>query len=509
MYQPHWITIAGGVFTMGSDPRDAAPPFANEQPLQRLELPRFSIGRYPITNAQYRRFVEATGHAAPSHWPGGAPRPGTEANPVTYVSWHDAQAFCRWAGLRLPSEAEWEKAARGPATSGAPSAAAIRWWPWGNDLPGPEHGHFNGQAQGVAPAAQGVVPVGCFPRGASVHGVHDLAGNVWEWTSSRYAPYPYDAEDGREDPAGPGSRVLRGGSYNHDMRQVRCAARDAMAAGVQDVYIGFRVACTGPAAAGSGLDIDWVDIPAGPFWLGSPKAGRRSAVLPSEMPQHQVALAAFRIAQTPVTNAEYRQFVSATEHPSPLHWQGDEIPAGLEHHPVTHVDWYDAQAFCRWAGVRLPSEAEWERAAAGAHSRGARIYPWGNQPPGTKRSNFGSDGKQSTTTAVDRHPGGATPEGLLDMAGNVWEWASSLYAPYPYNAGDGREALETRGQRVLRGGSFLSPSAAYIRCSMRSLSYETRRREHIGFRVAQDIAGPSQPEPSVQAPAKKTPRAPS
>jgi iron(II)-dependent oxidoreductase len=158
----------------------------------------------------------------------------------------------------------------------------------------------------------------------------------------------------------------------------------------------------------------------------------------------------------------------------------------LERHPVTHADWHDAQAFCQWAEVRLPSEAEWEKAAAGlSTSSGGRIYPWGNERPDATRLNFRRTSKHVTTTPVDHYVRGATPDGVFDMAGNVWEWVSTLYAPYPYEAAGGREDLHASGQRVLRGGSFISPSAAFVRCAMRSLSYPARRREHIGFRVAQ------------------------
>jgi formylglycine-generating enzyme required for sulfatase activity len=479
MYNPTWLTIPAGIFTMGSNPRAAAPPFANERPRQRIQLSEFCISRVPITNAQYHRFVMACQHPAPGHWPEGRLPAGSEDFPVTYISWHDAQAFCAWAGVRLPTEAEWEKAARGDDG---------RWWPWGDTLPDATRCHFNGQAQGIAPAAQSVLPVGQFPQGASPYGVLDMAGNVWEWTNSPYRAYPYRAEDGSEVMTPGGVRVVRGGSYNHDLRQIRCAARDGMAAGVRDVYIGFRVvAGAGACNHASPLDLDWVTIAAGAFWLGSEPGARPSAILPSELPQHQLALAEFCIAQTPVTNAAYADFVQATGHPAPTHWLTCNTPTNLADHPVTHVDWYDAQAFCRWAGVRLPTEAEWEKAARGsALAEGElRIYPWGNAPPDRTRLNYRHSGKRTTTTPVNRYPRGASPYGVLDMAGNVWEWVSSAYGSYPYSATDGREDVTTAQQRVLRGGSFASPGAAYVRCAMRSLSYPTRRREHIGFRVVQ------------------------
>jgi serine/threonine-protein kinase len=233
-----------------------------------------------------------------------------------------------------------------------------------------------------------------------------------------------------------------------------------------------------------------VTIPAGEFVMGSEAMPSHGAVLPSEMPQHEMFVAEFRIAQTPVTNVEYTEFVQATKHPAPSHWFEGDVPHGLARHPVTHVDWYDAQAFCAWAGVRLPTEAEWEKAARGVDGR---CYPWGNARPDATRLNYRRNVKRTTTTPVDQYPAGASPYGVLDMAGNVWEWASSVYAPYPYRVDEsaspeqgryGREDASSPKQRVLRGGSFASQRASYVRCAMRSLSYPTRRREHIGFRVA-------------------------
>ena len=480
-YTPTWITIPAGTLMMGSDPRDAARPYRDEQPQQQVVLPEFRISRVPVTNTQYLKFIASTHHAAPGHWAADQPVKGSEQFPVTYVSWHDAQAFCGWAGVRLPTEAEWEKAAR---------SDDARWWPWGNDLPDHSRCHFDGQAHGVAPAAQSVLPVGQFPRGASPYGVLDMAGNIWEWTHSLYQDYPYHADDGREDPLTHGQRVVRGGSYNHDLRHIRCAARDGIAAGARDVYVGFRIALSSQAQGVLNpalLDFDWVTVPTGVFVMGSNAASRSTAVLASELPQHPVHLDEFCIAQTAVTHAEYAKFVWATVHPVPSHWFNGTVPLGLERHPVTHVDWHDAQSFCQWAKVRLPSEAEWEMAARGAATDGdkPRIYPWGNHRPDDTRLNYRRDTKRNRTTPVDHYPRGASPYGLLDMAGNVWEWVSSLYAPYPYSAQDGREDLHSPAPRVLRGGSFASSHARHVRCAMRSLSYPTRRREHIGFRVAQ------------------------
>ena len=478
VYTPTWIAIPAGTVLLGSDPRHAARPFADERPQHNVTLPAFHISRVPVTNTQYLAFVTHTQRPAPGHWLAGKPAVGSNQHPVTYVSWSDAQAFCAWAKVRLPTECEWEKAAR---------SDDARWWPWGNDLPDHSRCHFDGPLQGLAPATQGALAVGQFPRGASPYGTLDMAGNVWEWTNSLYRRYPYQYDDGREDLQAPGQRVVRGGSYNHGLRHIRCAARDGMAAGARDVYIGFRVV----AQVAQQPNFDWVTVPEGSFLMGSNSALVHSSALSSEIPQHTVSLAAFHLAQTPVTNAEYAAFVRATDHPAPAHWVDGVVPPGLERHPVTHVDWHDTQAFCRWAGVRLPTEAEWELAARGPHSVGdcPRIYPWGNDPPNDTRLNYRRTTKRVQTTPVDLYPSGASPFGVLDMAGNVWEWVNSLYAPYPYSAHDGREDPHSLAQRVLRGGSFASPHARFVRCAMRSLSYPTRRREHIGFRVAQLFSG--------------------
>ena len=464
---------------MGSDPAAEHAPDPDEAPRHILSCPAFMIGRAPVTNAEYREFVAATGHPAPSHWPGEVVPRGRELHPVTYVSWGDARAFCRWAGGRLPSEAEWERAARGDDD---------RTWPWGEEAPTPERATFG---------TTDTTPIALHPRGASPFGVLDLAGNAWEWTASALRPYPYDAQDGREDESSPEPRVVRGGAYSHGPGEVRCSYRHGMLPGAVDHYVGFRLAASPEAPLR--LELEMVDVPAGGVLLGNDPRTSSGDAFPDEGPRHTVSLQAVQLGATPVTNAQYLDFVRATDYAAPSHWLDGVVPKGLEQHPVTHVDWFDASAFCRWAGVRLPTEAEWEKGARGSD---ARLYPWGEREPDVteivlnqhkvqRLVTFGRGSKRGTTTPVDAHPDGASPYGLLGMAGNVWEWVSSAYAPYPYDAADGREDPDSGAPRVLRGGSFASMSPHYVRCASRSRSYPGRSAAHIGFRVARDGGAPS------------------
>jgi len=208
-------------------------------------------------------------------------------------------------------------------------------------------------------------------------------------------------------------------------------------------------------------------IPAGEFLMGSDPA-QDQATLSSEQPQHTLYLADYYLARAPLTNGQYAAFVQATDRDPPRHWQNGKPPRGQENHPVVSVSWYDAVAHCRWLSevtgkpYRLPTEAEWEKAARGIDGR---TYPWGDEWDAT-RCNTKESGK-GHTTAVGAYPLGASPYGLLDMAGNVWEWTSSLFWSYPYQATDGREDPASPDSRVLRGGSWLnlydSARAAYRR----------------------------------------------
>ena len=471
-----WREVPAGAFTMGSDPAAAFPPDPDEAPRHRVTCPAYRIGRTPVTNEEYAVYVAACGHPAPSHWPGGAIPAGRELHPVTYVSWYDAVAFCRWAGGFLPSEAQWERAARGNDD---------RLWPWGDDLPTAERAVFGTTDTAV---------VGSHPRGIGPFGALDLAGNAWEWTTSALRPYPYDPGDGREDAVDSEPRVVRGGAFIHGPGEVRCSSRHGMVPGAVDHYVGFRLAAS--SGAPLALAMEMVDVPEGDVVLGNDARPSVGPCPPDEAPQRTLSLPSVELSTTVVTNAQYATFVGKTGHPAPPHWPGGVPPEALAEHPVTHVDWFDARTFCDWAGGRLPTEAEWEKGARGADGR---LYPWGNDDPRPREvvlnqhelpalANFGNGPKRGVTTPVTAHPAGASPYGLLDTAGNVWEWVSSVYAPYPYDAGDGREDMESGAPRALRGGSYASPGPQHVRCASRSRSAPGRRSPHIGFRVARDMS---------------------
>jgi formylglycine-generating enzyme required for sulfatase activity len=251
-----------------------------------------------------------------------------------------------------------------------------------------------------------------------------------------------------------------------------------MLPGTIDHYVGFRLAAP-PGAAVEGIEL--LDVPAGTVAVGNDPRGSRGPAPPDEQPLHRCSVDAFELTTTPVTNAQYAAFVHATGRAAPIHWDGDAVPVGRERHPVTYVDWHDAAAFCTWAGARLPTEAEWEKAA---RSDDGRIYPWGDESPNETRTHAAQGLKRGGTAPVGTTPDGASPYGVLDMAGNVWEWVSSAYRPYPYDAADGREDPTTDVSRALRGGSFASLTASHLRCARRSASRPGRRSAHIGFRAA-------------------------
>jgi formylglycine-generating enzyme required for sulfatase activity len=184
-----------------------------------------------------------------------------------------------------------------------------------------------------------------------------------------------------------------------------------------------------------------VQVPAGEFIMGSNERWD------DEAPEHISSTDAFYIDLNEVTNTDYKKFVRATQKVSPFHWPEGSIPKGKENHPVVYVSWFDANEYCSWAGKRLPTEQEWEKAARGEEGL---IYPWGNEWSLDKSNN---PYKNSTgTEPVGTYPQGRSPYGLYDISGNVWEWVDSYYLPHPGNPVT--RAEYGKDKRVLKGGSW-------------------------------------------------------
>jgi formylglycine-generating enzyme required for sulfatase activity len=259
-------------------------------------------------------------------------------------------------------------------------------------------------------------------------------------------------------------------------------------------------------------------IPAGDFLMGSPSGDGFT----DERPQRSVFLHAFLMDRYEVTNAQYERFVKATNHAMPVNpnpsatlWNDGRPFPGSDTHPVVNVSWHDAVAYCAWAGKRLPTEAEWEKAARGAD---ARLYPWGNEWSVAKANSasywagrtiefkdtiewkaFWVDGDgarlskerglkgEVLTLPVGSLPDGASPYGLFDMAGNASEWVQDWFEPYYYLRAPRNNPLGPDGKllKVLRGGSWLKPASS-LRTADRDYGLPADRQSGTGFRCAKD-----------------------
>ncbi len=225
-----------------------------------------------------------------------------------------------------------------------------------------------------------------------------------------------------------------------------------------------------------GMEQVWV--PAGSFLMGSLSSDSDAGG--DEKPQHTVTLAGYWIDKYEVTNGQYAMCEKEGKCEKPSSSQYDDQK--YVDHPVVNVDWEMAKAYCGWAERRLPTEAEWEKAARGMDGR---KYPWGDEAASCEKVNYwGKDGDCiGDTTKVGSYDKGASPYGAMDMAGNVWEWVSSLKESYPYNASDGRENLSVGGSRVLRGGSW-GYGERFVRTANRDGGDPTGRGNSLGFRCA-------------------------
>ncbi len=468
------VYVPGGRFRMGDNSTRLA-----DGPEHDAELDGYFIGKYELTQKAYARFCRATGREARLF------EEPKDDHPAYYVSWDDAVAYCEWANLRLPNEAEWEYAARG---------SDARAWPWGDELP-----RKGGRLANLL--GTGTSAVGAFPKGASPFGCLDMAGNVREWVQDpllAYAPDPHNLR------ASQTKRVTRGGSWGEARLLPLCRtfSRESHVATRRLVRVGLRVArsatALGPQPAWwarvplvrrpplplpSGIEFgdeenEYVNsregsilvyVPGGVFEMGGDPENNYL-----ETAQGMVKVDGFFVGKFEVTLSAYEKFCADTQREiSPARGAGPN-------HPVERVNWNDAFAYCKWAGLRLPAEAEWEFAARGLDGR---EWPWGNEAPdGSKGfANLGIfDGIQS----VGSFPRGVSPFGCHDMAGNVAEWVHDR----PSHVDRESEIyLSEKDYRVYRGGmandsNFLLRGRAFNR----NIRESNLRDAGMGFRVAGD-----------------------
>ena len=251
--------VPGGEFMLGAT-HDLPFVFDNEKWAHPVHIAPFRISRAPVTNEQFAAFVEDGGYANDGHWSEAGRRWRSEAGarlpvywsrtpdgfyarhydkieplkphaPVIHVNWYEAEAYCRWAGRRLPTEAEWEMAA-----SGGDATGHKRLYPWGDELPAPRHANLDGRLLGP-------VDVAAFPEGDSAFGCRQMLGNVWQWCADDFSPYPGFVSDPYKDYSEPwfgDHKVLRGSSWATRGRMLRNTWRNFALPGRRDIFAGFR-----------------------------------------------------------------------------------------------------------------------------------------------------------------------------------------------------------------------------------------------------------------------------
>ena len=452
----------------------------------------FYLDQTEVTVGQFKRFAEETDYAYPM-WSEVARYSPTDEHPMVYVNWHDATAYAKWAEKRLPTEAEWEYAARGGLVG--------KRYPWGNGIT-----HNQANYEGIEGEDQWgfqTAPVGKFE--ANRYGLYDMAGNVWEWCAN-----PTDPDD---------YRPIRGGSWHNDTFDLRTAYRTHYPPSFRSLHFGFRCLARykdhqsqepalpssentdGSITSQLGEDHKpaMVMIPAGTFEMGDNKDDPLGW-LEKSRPIHTVMVNVFYMDQTEVTVGQFRRFVEAADYQF-TRWQEVSKYAPTDRYPMVYVSWYDATAYAEWAGKRLPTEAEWEHAARGGLI--SKRYPWGDEITSDRANSKGVKGQDQWRKTAPVGQFKANGYGLSDMAGNVWEWCSDWYGEdyYANSPVENPTGSSTGLYRILRGGSWLYDVNA-LRVAYRNLDFPQTANAYTGFRCVKDIPlterkqQESQPSPS-------------
>ncbi len=425
------VRVPGGTFLMGCSPGDAA-CYDNEQPAHRVTVNAFWMDARLATHTQYEK-------AMGTYFSRFADCPNC---PADSVSWHDAQSYCEKAGKRLPTEAEWEFAARGGTTAARyGDLDTVAWYK--NNAGGKTH------------------PVG--EKQPNAYGLYDMLGNVWEWCADWWDE-TYYASSPAENPTGPGAgtyRVWRGGTWETGPWIVRASYRGRGSPVGRDDLGGVRCVRDADAPPPVGL----VRLPGGTFAMGCSPGD--AECYDDEKPAHEVTVSPFWLDATAVTQAAFQAMMGA----NPSHFSG--CPTC----PVDSVTWDEARSYCEKSGKRLPTEAEWEFAA-----RGGKTAARYGDLDAIAWCAENSDNK--THPVGQKKPNGY---GLYDMLGNVWEWCADWYDERYYASSP---AVNPKGpssgkRRVLRGDSWRTPAAA-TRASDRFWDSPDVRYYSFGFRCARD-----------------------
>ena len=454
--------VEGGTFTMGATEEQGSDVSDNEKPAHQVMLSPYYIGKTEVTQELW----EAVMGSNPSFFSGNKNRP------VENVSWDDCQVFInklnRLTGkrFRLPTEAEWEYAARGGKKSkgykysGSNTIDAVAWYDTNSA----------GTTHPVASKAPNEL------------GLYDMSGNVWEWCSDWYGKSYYE-ESPEPNPIGPeiGTlRVKRGGDWYFSANKCRVSYRNSNSQHYQTSENGLRLVLDMPKETFSvnGVDFDMIEVEGGTFTMGATEE-QGSDVSDNEKPAHQVMLSPYYIGKTEVTQELWEAVMGS----NPSFFSGNK------NRPVENVSWDDCQVFInklnRLTGkrFRLPTEAEWEYAARGGKKSKGYKYSGSNTIDAVAWYDTNSAG--TTHPVASKAP---NELGLYDMSGNVWEWCSDWYGKSYYEESPEPNPIgpEIGTLRVKRGGDWYF-SANKCRVSYRNSNSQHYQTSENGLRLVLDI----------------------
>ena len=464
------VPVEGGTFTMGGTAEQGSDADEDEKPTHQVTLSSYMIGKTEVTQELWQAVMGNN----PSYFKG-------SNLPVEQVSWEDCQAFITklnaltGKNFRLPTEAEWEYAARGGNKSrgfkysGSNTLSNVAWY-------------GDNSADKTHPVAT---------KAPNELGIYDMSGNVWEWCSDWYGSY---SSSSQYNPTGPNSgsrRVYRGGSWYYYARSCRVSFRNSDNPTYRYDILGLRLALSEDnnrnndtktvtqtytrkveTFYANGVSFEMVRVEGGTFTMGA-TAEQGSDAFGDEKPTHQVTLSSYSIGKTEVTQALW-QAVMGT---NPSNFKGSNLP-------VEKVSWEDCQTFIRKLNAitgknfRLPTEAEWEFAARGGNK--SRGYKYSGSNTLSNVAWYDANSSNKTHPVATKAP---NELGIYDMSGNVWEWCSDWKGAYSSSSQYNPTGPNSGSLRMTRGGSWLS-DARHCRVSFRDYYSTAILYYFLGLRLA-------------------------